>query len=143
MSAISRTSARNWEVRLLDVTHLTEVEFGYPFCYSDSVRTRALSNDTTERKPDMKFQKLATLLFGAALAGTATVASAVDKDAVQAEREARLEKIRMTEESAPLSFSQAQEEQQSMTHKLAFHSSHYSHSSHRSHSSHYSHRSGY
>lgn len=91
----------------------------------------------------MKFQKLATLLFGAALAGTSTVASAADKASVQAEREARLEKIQITEENTPLSFVQAQEEQQTMTHKLAFHSSHYSHSSHRSHSSHYSHRSGY
>lgn len=91
----------------------------------------------------MKFHKLATLLFGAALAGTTTVASAAEKSAVMAEREARLEKIQMADENTPLSFAAAQEEQQSMTHKLAFHSSHYSHSSHRSHSSHYSHRSGY
>lgn len=91
----------------------------------------------------MKFHKLATLLFGASLVGSATVASAAEKTAVMAEREARLEKIQTTDESTPLSFATAQQEQQSMTHKLAFHSSHYSHSSHRSHSSHYSHRSGY
>lgn len=91
----------------------------------------------------MRFQKLATFLFGAALAGTTTVASAAEKSAVQAEREARLEKIQTAEESTPVSFVQAQQEQREMSHQLAFHSSHYSHSSHRSHSSHYSHRSGY
>lgn len=86
----------------------------------------------------MRFKKLAALLFGAAVAGSASTATATEKEVIQSERKARVEKIQSVTENSPLYFSEAQVN--TGDYGLL---DHYSHSSHSSHSSHFSHRSSF